>query len=133
MTTTAASAGRQAGLPPRLRACQQARAAARNDDDDEDDTTTRTTALGPKAAEMTTTAASAGPRASPPRKRRRPLALEDQLVLCHGFVPADRPVPPPVTTTTTRTTASGPKSDKGARIPKNEASQEPKKKTECTT
>jgi hypothetical protein len=40
--------------------------------------------------------------------------LEDRLVLCHGFVPADRPVPPPVTTTMTRTTALGPKSDKGA-------------------
>jgi hypothetical protein len=48
-------------------------------------------------------------RASPPRRRRRPLALEDQLVLRHGFVPADRPVPLPVMTTKT-TTSLGPKS-----------------------
>ena len=40
------------------------------------------------AAEMTTT----------------PLALEDQLVLRHGFVPADRPAPLP--TMRTRMTAS---------------------------
>ena len=47
--------------------------------------------------------------ASPPRQRRRPLALEDQLVLCHGFGPADSPASLPVTTTKT-TTASGLKS-----------------------
>ncbi len=44
--------------------------------------------------------------ASPSRRRRRPLALEDQQVLCHGFVPANRPAPPPATTTTT-TNVSG--------------------------
>jgi hypothetical protein len=54
-------------------------------------TTTRMTALGPNAAKTMTTAASAGPRASPLRRRLRPLALEDQLVLRHGFVPANRP------------------------------------------
>ncbi len=53
-------------------------------------------------------------RASPPRQRQRPLALEDKLVLCHSFVPADRPVLPPVTTTTTRKTALRPKRDEGA-------------------
>jgi len=52
-------------------------------------------------------------RASPPlRRQRRPLALEDQLVLRHGFVPANRPTLPPATTTTT-TTALGPKSNEG--------------------
>ena len=30
-------------------------------------------------------------RALPPRRQRRPLALEDLLILCHGFMPADRP------------------------------------------
>jgi hypothetical protein len=76
--------------------------------------TTRMTASGPKATETTTTATSAGPRALPKRQRQRPLALEDQLVLPHGFVPADRPAPPPAMTTTTRMTASRSKSDKGA-------------------
>ena len=55
------------------------------------------------------TALSGRHRALPPRRRQRPLALEDQLVLRHGFVPAIRPAPPPVTTTKT-TTTSGPKS-----------------------
>ena len=49
------------------------------------------------------------------RRGRWPLALEDQLVLRHGFVPTDRPAPLPATkTTTTTTTALGPKSNKGA-------------------
>jgi hypothetical protein len=56
------------------------------------------------------TASSGRHRAWQLRRRRRPLALEDQLVLRHGFVPADRPAPPPVTMTKT-TTASGPKSE----------------------
>jgi hypothetical protein len=52
-------------------------------------------------------------RALPPLRRGQwPLALEDKLVLCHGFVSANRPAQPPATTTTTMT-ALGPKSDKG--------------------
>jgi hypothetical protein len=53
-----------------------------------------------------------GGAAPAPRQRRRPLALEDQLVLCHDFVPANSPAPPPAMTTT-RMTPSGPKSDEG--------------------
>ena len=47
------------------------------------------------------TALSGRHRASLPRRRRRPLALEDQLILRHGFVPANRPALPPVMTTKT--------------------------------
>jgi hypothetical protein len=55
------------------------------------------------------------PQRITPRRRRRPLALEDQLVLRHGFVPTDRPAPLPTTKTiTTTTTALGPKSNKVA-------------------
>jgi hypothetical protein len=66
------------------------------------------------AVEMMSTAASAGPRVLLPRRRQWPLALEDQLVLRHGFVPVDRPAPPPATMTTTRmrTTGPGPKAAK---------------------
>ena len=48
--------------------------------------------------------------AFPPRWRRWLLALEDQLVLRHGFVPANRPALVPMTATKT-TTASGSKSE----------------------
>ena len=47
----------------------------------------------------------------PPRRQRRPLVLEDQLVLRHGFVPADRPAPPPAMPMTA--TELRPKSNKG--------------------
>ena len=53
------------------------------------------------------TASSGCHRALPPRRRRWPLALGDQLVLRHGFVPANRPAPPPaMMMTRTRTAAS---------------------------
>jgi len=53
------------------------------------------------------TASSGCHRASPLREQRWPLVLEDQLVLRHGFVPADRPAPLPVMTMRRmRTTAS---------------------------
>ena len=65
----------------------------------------RTTHIAGWAAQRT--ALSGHHWASTPRQQGRPLALEDQLVLHHGFVPADRPVlPPAMTMTRTRTNAS---------------------------
>ena len=53
------------------------------------------------------------PEMSPaPESGGRPLALEDQLVLCHDLVPANSPASLPAMTTT-RMTPSGPKSDEG--------------------
>ncbi len=64
----------------------------------------RTTRINEWAARRR--ASSGRHHASPLRRRQRPLALEDQQVLRHGFVPADRPAPPTATTTTT-TNVSG--------------------------